>query len=390
MEDKYKIFKLIAVDPRFEVLTSRLTEFNPFKILKVQDYEIRHSNFLGWLFDPSQNHNLDDKILTKFLFETMMSQSNGDRENGLNIFNIYQNGLLDAKVFREYRNIDILIVSELNKLVILIENKVDSKEHSNQLKKYLDIVEEDFSGKYVFPVLLSLDGQMPSNDKYYIATYRDIIGVVESITIMNNDRMPSDIFSFIQFYVRAVKERFGMDAEFVKLCRDIYREHREAIENIYLYGKGDKIAEAFELFVKDKDFVESGNKPGLFYVINKDIAKEMKSKWFTNNIAAIWFSKHKDDCLQIVLEVGPFIDGNQRVNFIKHAETKGLKFSKVAKQEDSIYSRTYSKWKRISDSDGGWDNEELISDIMAELYEHEDMQKAIAKLKDSIETFEWQ
>ena len=45
---------------------------NIFRILKVDNYEIRHSNFLAWLFDPAENHGLGNlvfKTFIKILFE---------------------------------------------------------------------------------------------------------------------------------------------------------------------------------------------------------------------------------------------------------------------------------------------------------------------------------
>ena len=33
-------------------------KFNIFKVLKLDNHEIRHSNFLAWLLNPKENHNL--------------------------------------------------------------------------------------------------------------------------------------------------------------------------------------------------------------------------------------------------------------------------------------------------------------------------------------------
>ena len=50
--------------------TTKLKEsekFNIFKILKLDNYEIRHSNFVAWLLDPNGSHKLGDKFLIKFI-----------------------------------------------------------------------------------------------------------------------------------------------------------------------------------------------------------------------------------------------------------------------------------------------------------------------------------
>ena len=43
--------------------------------------------------------------------------------------------LNDVQVMREWRNIDLAVISEQNGIVLIIENKVLSKESNHQLKK---------------------------------------------------------------------------------------------------------------------------------------------------------------------------------------------------------------------------------------------------------------
>lgn len=41
-----------------ELEEKRKKDCNIFKILRVDNYEIRHSNFLTWLFDKNASHNI--------------------------------------------------------------------------------------------------------------------------------------------------------------------------------------------------------------------------------------------------------------------------------------------------------------------------------------------
>ena len=61
-----------------ELLKARINRFNPFKILKVQDHEIRYSNVLAWILDPSDNHNFDDRILKRFLLKVLLKPANDE------------------------------------------------------------------------------------------------------------------------------------------------------------------------------------------------------------------------------------------------------------------------------------------------------------------------
>jgi hypothetical protein len=62
---------------------------------------------------------------------------------------------------REWRNIDILII--LKDDIVLIENKVDTIDHSNQLKRYQKIAEETFPNKYKHYVYLTPFGSDPQD-----------------------------------------------------------------------------------------------------------------------------------------------------------------------------------------------------------------------------------
>ena len=36
----------------------RQNDFNIFKVLRLENYEVRHSNFLAWLFDNAASHKM--------------------------------------------------------------------------------------------------------------------------------------------------------------------------------------------------------------------------------------------------------------------------------------------------------------------------------------------
>ena len=58
-EVKTKYGQLIK-DINFDRLDLELKNPNIFQILKISNTEIRHSNFLSWLLDPSQSHKIGD------------------------------------------------------------------------------------------------------------------------------------------------------------------------------------------------------------------------------------------------------------------------------------------------------------------------------------------
>ena len=90
---------------------------NIFQILKVTNAEIRHSNFLSWLLDPSSNHNLGDIVLKGFIKEIINHSDMFDDE-----FTIENIDFVDVEVRREWENIDLLV--KIDSYVFCIENKI--------------------------------------------------------------------------------------------------------------------------------------------------------------------------------------------------------------------------------------------------------------------------
>ena len=56
-------------DIEFVELYLGLKKPNIFKVLSISKKEIRHSNFLAWLLDPSESHKLGGVFLKRFLRE---------------------------------------------------------------------------------------------------------------------------------------------------------------------------------------------------------------------------------------------------------------------------------------------------------------------------------
>lgn len=64
--------KLIVNNKEFEMLNAKLNIFNPFKVLKIDTFKIRHSNVVAWLLSPNGNHGLGDKVLKKVLSKIIL------------------------------------------------------------------------------------------------------------------------------------------------------------------------------------------------------------------------------------------------------------------------------------------------------------------------------
>lgn len=170
-------------DKELRELSLLVNKFNPFRVLKTQHYEIRHSNFLSWIMAPYESHNLDDKFLLEFF--------NND------IFNRNIKNIKDAEIRREYKDIDLLIISKSNNFVCAIENKIWSNEHDDQLHKYKNIVENEFDKFEKEYIFLTVDGKSASNSAYKNISYKQIKNILENI----KEHSQNDIKNFIEQYI---------------------------------------------------------------------------------------------------------------------------------------------------------------------------------------------
>jgi len=67
LDDYKKLSEFIVNCPELAELESLLGGFNIFQVLGFEYGEIRHSNVLAWLLNPSESHGLDDLFLQNWL-----------------------------------------------------------------------------------------------------------------------------------------------------------------------------------------------------------------------------------------------------------------------------------------------------------------------------------
>ena len=125
---------------------------NIFSILKVENREIRHSNLLAWLLNPKENHNLGKTFISKFIENFVNMHIKDDNAVKLLLLN-YDN----FRIRREWKNIDLLLLNEEEKVAFVIENKINTKEHDNQLERYYETSQEEFNDVDIYYIFLTLD-----------------------------------------------------------------------------------------------------------------------------------------------------------------------------------------------------------------------------------------
>ena len=127
-----------------------------------------------------------------------------------------------------------------------IENKIDSKEHSNQLNRYRTIVENtypDFRKTYIY---LTPEGDESSDPNNWCSiSYREVLNVLE--TACRKIQLLPDAKMLIDNYVATIRRDIVGDERLAKICAEIYAKHQKALDLIF-ENKPDRASQLSEIF----------------------------------------------------------------------------------------------------------------------------------------------
>lgn len=233
-KEKECLLQLLQDTEVFKPLSKWTTSLNIFDILKISRTEIRHSNMLGWLLNPNENHGLDDSFLYGLVAKLSDSFANKDV-----ILRLLTGNLASFSVFRERDNIDILLVSSEFKTIIAIENKIGANEHNygrtneSQLQKYSDSLNNNYDGYTQIKIYLTPEGDEPTNPDWIVMTYSDILDILESVYNNKANEIGAEASLLIKNYKETIKKNVTMDEELVKLCNEIYNKYKTALDLIF-------------------------------------------------------------------------------------------------------------------------------------------------------------
>ena len=225
---------IVEAQPKLETIKRDLGAFNIFNVLGIQHREIRHSNFLGWLFDPNESHQLGDVFL-KEVFKLLREI---EALNADDFINLLLQDLSDTQVYREsVHNIDILIVNQKLGIVVCIENKIYADYSAHQLEKYYTYVEENYNGikTRVYVTLTPFKNnshyKYDKGKEYKNISYQDIVTLLKA----NQDRIEKAVPTVresINQYIAMTEKSVIQSSDEVKLAQKIYKKYRHELEFI--------------------------------------------------------------------------------------------------------------------------------------------------------------
>lgn len=363
-----------------DAIRSHLSRFNPIKTMGMERMEIRHSAILGWLLSPQETHGLGDTFLKAFLSQALRGHDSMLRPTALEVS---QADLMDAEVRREWRHIDLLVLSPRNGWVFIIENKFDSSQHGNQLKRYMDIVNTSLMGGESYTALrgvfLTLWDEDPADERYAPIEYATICELLDQIALSGRIPLSPEVETFLRHYLDVILEATGMSdtqAAMEKLARQLYRDHRRVLDFVLEHGKSTDFIIACEaIFGEEPDYgdvIDIGKQSFVFNHSDANAFSFLPKSWFDalgedefywhgcENWWAgfpliMWVQLTGDGDggggqVRLYAEVGPLSDHDFRGELIeaikKTASENGLKrigFQRGAADEGKKYSKFFKK-----------------------------------------------
>ncbi|MCD4754053.1 MAG: PD-(D/E)XK nuclease family protein [Anaerolineaceae bacterium] len=233
---------LLVNNPELEEIEGLLDQFNIFESLGIARQEVRHSNFLAYLLNPRQNHGLGDRFVKRLLQEALANTTEPQRVTPIDL-DLWDLDSIDVR--REWQSIDVFLLDEDHHLAVIIENKVNSGEHSNQLERYEQIVQQHYPNFDLLCLFLTPDGTLASNENYISIDYSLVCELIEDIIKTRKTTLGRDVLVMMQHYTEMLRRYIVGESEIEKLCQQIYKKHQRALDLIYEY-RPDQQAEISE------------------------------------------------------------------------------------------------------------------------------------------------
>jgi len=320
-------------------LEALVARFNIFEALGIVTAELHHSSFLAFLLNPRESHGLEDLILKRLLQETL--QRNPE-VTSITPIEIDVGDFSDCEVQTETDNIDILLRFPKHRFAVIIENKINSDQHDNQLARYYKQTIEKHPYPQVFGIYLTRYGD-PSSDPHYASlSHASVCKVVTEIMALPRVTLDSDVEMALRQYTEMLGRHFMADENIKELCMKIYQHHKQAIDLIIenLPNQRDAIAKELKALVAQEGLILDDDKVQTIRFTSEklDIPYFRGSSWTKSGRILLFEFINTQDSLQLGLYIGPG-DDSKRSKVFKTAQTLGKPFAPG--------STMYAKWNAL-------------------------------------------
>lgn len=242
----------LSRSPLLADLQKTLGGVNFFDISGMKRQETKHSYFLLGLFDPEGYHGWKDAFARNFLERAGLHCPD---DLPAAFFTQLQRGCVEYKFSANESRVDLMLYA--CNTVVIIENKVDSGEHDNQLTKYEAgiAVDGQFAGFTKYYIFLTKDGKSPAGDnkQWRTVSYGDVIACIleaqKQIAAPNQDTAEYAII--LNHYIKFLKREVIMNMNDMPDVKVLYDAIRQDFPHAFAFLATHNVNEKFE-YVKTR------------------------------------------------------------------------------------------------------------------------------------------
>lgn len=218
---------LIMRSEAFRKLSESQDVYCPFEALGVARLEIRHSNFLADIIDPRGLHDFGDAFLRSFI-ETMLGEA---EEKELRL-TMHLEDLSDAIIFREWKNIDLLVRVPGSvpgeDLILVTEIKIEATESEDQLEIYESRVRAAWPTARIFYFFLTPNQTPASRESWTEVGFSILLDKFEDV--LRNGQGQAKARALVESYISMMRRRYVENAKLEELALKIWARHQSALE----------------------------------------------------------------------------------------------------------------------------------------------------------------
>jgi hypothetical protein len=154
------------------------------------------------LLRPQEKHGLGDAFLKRIVQKAL---ENSSIESPIRTLSVVLSDFSDALVHREWRNIDLVVESASNKLILVIENKIGSSEGANQLSKYESSVRSEFPSYKQLYCYLTEEGDPASKERWSPISYANVIDALQEAKDHHSSNLTTEARIVIDHYIDVIR-----------------------------------------------------------------------------------------------------------------------------------------------------------------------------------------
>jgi hypothetical protein len=301
--------RFVYENPELERLEALLDDFNPFVALRWTHQEIKHSAFLRWLLDPAETHGLGAYFLRAFL-KRLAHESRVLDTDAPSVFDIDSWGLSEVQILQESQGIDLLVRSDQDAFIAVIENKIKTSEHSEQLQRYRALVSQQFPDHRKLFAYLTVAGELPSDEAYVPIGYGEIVLLIDKTLQGRGDQLGPEVRDFLRHYVEMVRRHIVENSEIQIICSKIYEKHRRALETLFEHrpDRASEISEFLKSLIESEPRLipDSSSKSSIRFIPKDlDFFPRAGEGWTKSNRLILFEIENYENKLKLKLILGP-------------------------------------------------------------------------------------